>query len=360
MSKLHSHPLAGRNILITGGAGFIGSALIRYLIKQGDCRVVNYDKLTYAGNLLSLTAVERDPNYHFIQADINDGDTLGAALRQHEIDLVIHLAAETHVDRSIEGPRAFIDTNIVGTFELLQQCLQYFRSLPEDVAARFRLHHVSTDEVFGDLGAPDKSGEAQFFSEQSPYAPSSPYSASKAAADHLVRAWHRTYGLPVVLSNCSNNYGPYQYPEKLIPVTLLSALQGKPIPLYGDGMQVRDWLFVEDHAEALYQVAGKGELGESYNIGGMNEMTNLDVVSLICDLLNQKVDKKPGHISDFKQLISFVQDRPGHDTRYAIDASKLGDKLGWQPSESFASGLEKTVNWYLMHLDWCHRVARQS
>lgn len=360
MSKLHSHPLAGRNILITGGAGFIGSALIRHLIKQGDCRVVNYDKLTYAGNLLSLTAVERDPNYHFIQADINDGDTLGAALRQHKIDLVIHLAAETHVDRSIEGPRAFIDTNIVGTFELLQQCLQYFRSLPEDVAARFRLHHVSTDEVFGDLGAPDKSGKAQFFSEQSPYAPSSPYSASKAAADHLVRAWHRTYGLPVVISNCSNNYGPYQYPEKLIPVTLLSALQGKPIPLYGDGKQIRDWLFVEDHAEALCQVADKGELGESYNIGGMYEMTNLDVVSLICDLLNQKVDKKPGNISDFKQLISFVQDRPGHDTRYAIDASKLSDKLGWQPSESFASGLEKTVNWYLMHLDWCHRVVRQS
>ncbi|WP_428636877.1 dTDP-glucose 4,6-dehydratase [Shewanella sp.] len=360
MIKEMHNPLARRRILVTGGAGFIGSALIRHLIALGDCLVVNYDKLTYAGNLLSLKSVAQDPNYHFIQADINDGDTLGKALRQHQIDLVIHLAAETHVDRSIEGPRAFIDTNIVGTFELLQQCLDYYRNLPIEMAARFRLHHVSTDEVFGDLGDLGELGHARYFNEQFPYAPSSPYSASKAAADHLVRAWHRTYGLPVVLSNCSNNYGPYQYPEKLIPFTLLNALQGKPIPIYGDGQQVRDWLYVEDHAKALCLVAANGEEGESYNIGGMNEMTNLDVVSLICELLNQKVAEKPHTISDFKQLIHFVSDRPGHDTRYAIDASKVSRALGWQPSESFASGLEKTVSWYLEHLDWCQAVTVQT
>ncbi|QYK01304.1 dTDP-glucose 4,6-dehydratase [Shewanella psychrotolerans] len=341
-----------RSILVTGGAGFIGSALIRYLIEHTDHKIVNYDKLTYAGNLLSLIPIENNPRYHFIQGDINDAQKVQCALQQHNISLVIHLAAETHVDRSISGPKTFIDTNIMGTFVLLEQCRRYRDSLDNKMAKLFRFHHVSTDEVFGDLG------EEGLFEEQTPYAPSSPYSASKAAADHLVRAWHRTYGLPVVLSNCSNNYGAYQYPEKLIPVTILNALQGKPIPIYGNGQQIRDWLNVDDHAAALCKVAFEGKTGESYNIGGWNEKTNLEVVRAICHQLNQIVETKPVGIEDFNALITFVDDRLGHDSRYAIDANKIANTLGWKPQESFETGLNKTILWYVNNMDWCQQVSQ--
>lgn len=343
--------MATRSILVTGGAGFIGSALIRYLLKHTEHKVINYDKLTYAGNLLSLASIADNPRYHFIQGDISDAQKVQQTLSGHQISLVIHLAAETHVDRSIIGPRTFIDTNIVGTFELLEQCRKYRDNLDRDAAEQFRFHHVSTDEVYGDLG------EQGRFEEQTPYAPSSPYSASKAAADHLVRAWYRTYGLPVVLSNCSNNYGPYQHPEKLIPVTIHNALRGKPIAVYGDGQQIRDWLYVEDHAAALCSVAFEGVTGESYNIGGWNEKTNIEVVQAICNQLNQLIETKPVGIKDFNSLITFVDDRPGHDTRYAINASKIADRLGWRPQESFETGLNSTVRWYIENLEWCERVS---
>ncbi|MBL8578938.1 MAG: dTDP-glucose 4,6-dehydratase [Mesorhizobium sp.] len=331
------------NFLVTGGAGFIGSAVCRLLCSKPENRVLNVDKLTYAGNLASLNSIGNNPNYSFVQADIGDGPQIGALLRKHEIDVIVHLAAESHVDRSIDGPSAFIDTNIVGTFQLLAASLEYWRGLTADRKTAFRFHHVSTDEVFGDL--PFDSG---IFTEDTPYAPSSPYAASKAASDHLVRAWHSTYGLPVVLSNCSNNYGPYQFPEKLIPLVILNALHEKPIPVYGTGANVRDWLFVEDHAKALEIVATRGVVGESYNIGGNSERTNLDVVKTICDVLDRVKPKVAGSYSD---LITFVQDRPGHDRRYAIDAEKIRRELGWTPAETFETGLERTIRWYIDN-DW--------
>ncbi|MEQ1942199.1 dTDP-glucose 4,6-dehydratase [Mesorhizobium sp. VNQ89] len=331
------------NFLVTGGAGFIGSAVCRLLCSKPENHVVNVDKLTYAGNLASLRSIGNNPNYTFVQADIGDAPQIGALLRQHETDVIIHLAAESHVDRSIDGPSAFVDTNIVGTFQLLTAALEYWRGLAGSRKAAFRFHHVSTDEVYGDL--PFDSG---IFTEDTPYAPSSPYAASKAASDHLVRAWHSTYGLPVVLSNCSNNYGPYQFPEKLIPLGVLNALHGKPIPVYGAGANVRDWLFVEDHARALELVATSGVPGESYNIGGNSERTNLHVVKTICDVLDRMRPKATGSYHD---LITFVRDRPGHDRRYAIDAEKIRRELGWRPSETFESGLERTIRWYIEN-DW--------
>ena len=335
-------------ILVTGGAGFIGSALIRHLINDTDHEVLNLDKLTYAGNLESLRQVENDPRYRFLQADIGDQAAVSEALSSFQPDAIMHLAAESHVDRSIDGPAAFIQTNIVGTYALLEATRAYWSKLDEPRRQAFRFHHISTDEVYGDLHGVD-----DLFSETTPYAPSSPYSASKAASDHLVRAWQRTYGLPVLLTNCSNNYGPYHFPEKLIPLVILNALDGKPLPVYGNGQQVRDWLFVEDHARALLQVVTRGQIGETYNIGGHNEQKNLDVVHAICDLLDELQPRAAG---SYREQITFVSDRPGHDLRYAIDASKIARELGWTPAETFPSGLRKTVRWYLDNLDWCRRV----
>ncbi|WP_134676362.1 dTDP-glucose 4,6-dehydratase [Ectopseudomonas khazarica] len=338
-------------ILITGGAGFIGSALIRHLIRQTDHEVLNLDKLTYAGNLESLETVADSPRYRFVQADIADSEQVAATLAEFQPDAVMHLAAESHVDRSIDGPAAFIQTNIVGTYSLLESVRSYWLGLDAERQAAFRFHHISTDEVYGDLHGVD-----DLFSETTPYAPSSPYSASKAASDHLVRAWLRTYGLPVLITNCSNNYGPYHFPEKLIPLMILNALAGKPLPVYGNGQQVRDWLYVEDHARALLKVVSEGQVGETYNIGGHNEQKNLDVVHAICALLEELTPQKPAGIARYEELITYVQDRPGHDLRYAIDASKIERELGWVPEETFASGLRKTVQWYLDNLDWCRRV----
>ena len=340
------------NILVTGGAGFIGSALCRHLVRSGRYRVVNLDKLTYAGNLDSLREIGNSPDYRFVQGDIGDQATVRELLSAEAIDIVMHLAAESHVDRSIDGPEAFIDTNIVGTFRLLNAALDHWRGAPEDRKARFRFHHVSTDEVFGDL--PLDEG---VFTEETPYAPSSPYSASKAASDHLVRAWHETYGLPVVLSNCSNNYGPFHFPEKLIPLVILNALEGKTLPVYGKGENVRDWLHVEDHVRALELIATKGAVGESYNVGGRAERTNLNVVETICDLLDAR-RPLPGGKSR-RSLIAFVTDRPGHDRRYAIDPSKIERELGWQSLESFESGIAKTIDWYLGN-DWWWRPIRDG
>ncbi len=341
------------NILITGGAGFIGSAVCRHLVSSGPYRVVNLDKLTYAGNLASLADVEESPNYRFAKGDIGDGEFVGALLREERIDIVMHLAAESHVDRSIDGPGLFIDTNVVGTFRLLNTALDYWRELPAERQNRFRFHHISTDEVFGDL--PFHEG---VFTEETPYKPSSPYSASKAASDHLVRAWHHTYGLPVVLSNCSNNYGPYHFPEKLVPLVILNALEGRPLPVYGKGENVRDWLFVDDHARALELVATGGAIGESYNVGGRAERTNLTVVETVCDLLDQKRPLESGRSR--RELITFVSDRPGHDRRYAIDPSKIEKELGWFPRESFESGLSKTIDWYLDNEWWWRPVREQK
>jgi dTDP-glucose 4,6-dehydratase len=338
------------NILITGGAGFIGSAVCRLLCGNPGHHVVNLDKLTYAGNLESLRQIENHPNYSFVKADISDVSTVASLLRRHEIEIVMHLAAESHVDRSIDGPSAFIETNIVGTFRLLMAALDYWRSLSGTRKSTFRFHHVSTDEVFGDL--PLDEG---IFTEDTPYAPSSPYSASKAASDHLVRAWHETYGLPVVVSNCSNNYGPFHFPEKLIPLAILNALHEKPIPVYGAGANVRDWLFVEDHARALELVATKGVPGESYNVGGGAERSNVVVVETICDALDTMKPRRGG--GSYRDLITFVPDRPGHDRRYAIDASKISRELGWQPAETFESGLARTVRWYLDN-DWWWKPIR--
>lgn len=333
------------NILVTGGAGFIGSAVCRLLARDPAHRVVNLDKLTYAGNLASLREIDNLSNYRFVKGDICDDAAVLDLLRAEKIDVLMHLAAESHVDRSIDGPAAFIETNVVGTFRLLNAALTYWRELPADAQQRFRFHHISTDEVFGDL--PFDSG---IFTEETPYAPSSPYSASKAASDHLARAWHETYGLPVVLSNCSNNYGPYHFPEKLIPLVILNALDERPLPVYGNGANVRDWLFVEDHARALELVALKGNPGESYNIGGRAERTNLSVVETICDILDGKRPRRGD--ARYRDLITFVADRPGHDRRYAIDSSKIEHDLGWQRQETFETGLARTVDWYLENTWW--------
>lgn len=336
------------HILITGGAGFIGSALIRHLLNDTEHQVLNLDKLTYAGNLESLASVAAHPRYKFLQADIADTAAVSQALAEFQPDAIMHLAAESHVDRSIDGPAAFIQTNIVGTYALLEATRSYWAQLEPARKTAFRFHHISTDEVYGDLHGVD-----DLFTETTAYAPSSPYSASKAASDHLVRAWQRTYGLPVLITNCSNNYGPYHFPEKLIPLVILNALDGKPLPVYGNGQQVRDWLYVEDHARALFKVVTEGQVGETYNIGGHNEQTNLHVVESICALLDELTPRQNG---SYKEQISFVTDRPGHDLRYAIDASKIERELGWTPQETFTSGLRKTVTWYLDNLAWCRRV----
>jgi dTDP-glucose 4,6-dehydratase len=335
-------------ILVTGGAGFIGSAVVRLLVAKG-VHVVNFDKLTYAGNLESLRDVARAPNYRFVEADIGDVPRMLVLLAEERIDAIMHLAAESHVDRSIDGPGIFVETNVVGTFRLLNAALAYWRELPPERRDAFRFHHISTDEVFGDL--PFDEG---VFTEDTAYAPSSPYSASKAAADHFVRAWNETYGLPVVLSNCSNNYGPFHFPEKLIPLAILNAIEGKPLPVYGRGENVRDWLYVEDHARALERIVGRGRVGESYNVGGRAERTNLQVVEAICDL----VDDRLGGPSR-RSLITFVEDRPGHDRRYAIDPRKIEEELGWRAEESFESGLAKTVDWFLAN-DWWWRPIRDG
>ena len=336
-------------ILVTGGAGFIGSAVCRHLVGTGRYRVVNLDKLTYAGNLASLVEVEDSPDYRFVKGDIADAGLVRPLLEDERIEIVMHLAAESHVDRSIDGPKAFIETNIVGTFHLLNSALDYWRSLEGGRRERFRFHHISTDEVFGDL--PFDSG---VFTEETPYSPSSPYSASKAASDHLVRAWHHTYGLPTVLSNCSNNYGPFHFPEKLIPLVILNALDGKPLPVYGKGENVRDWLYVDGHAGALLTVAGRGRVGESYNGGGGAERRNIDVVRAICALVDEMApDASMGRREG---LITFVADRPGHDQRYAIDTAKIERELGWRPQHSFESGLARTVRWYLENRGWWERV----
>lgn len=334
-------------ILVTGGAGFIGSAVVRHIIQNTNDSVINLDALTYAGNLESLESIASSPRYNFEQVNVCDYQNVKRVFEQYQPDAVMHLAAESHVDRSIDGPAAFIQTNIVGTYNLLQVAKEYWKSLSETAQAAFRFHHISTDEVYGDLEGPE-----DLFTETTPYAPSSPYSASKASSDHLVRAWARTYGLPTIITNCSNNYGPYHFPEKLIPLVILNALEGKPLPVYGKGNQIRDWLFVEDHARALYKVVTEGKVGETYNIGGHNEKQNIDVVNTICELLDEL---RPQAMS-YKSLITYVQDRPGHDLRYAIDATKIQRELGWSPLETFESGIRKTVQWYLENLTWAHRV----
>lgn len=329
--------------MVTGGCGFIGSAVVRLLVGKEDCEVFNLDKLTYSGDPRSVESVSESSNYEFVKADISDARAVAAAISRFKPDAIVHLAAETHVDRSITGPADFIQSNIVGTYVLLEQSRQYWQTLSAEQKDRFRFLHISTDEVFGELG------EEGMFKETTPYDPSSPYSASKASSDHLVRAWHRTYGLPVLITNCSNNYGPYQYPEKLIPLLVLNALGEKPLPVYGEGLQVRDWLHVEDHAEALYTVLTTGKVGESYNVGGNSERRNIDVVETLCGVLDQLVPRSAGFYSD---LITFVTDRPGHDFRYAIDASKINKDLAWAPRNSFEDGLAETVAWYLNNKDW--------
>lgn len=336
-------------ILLTGGAGFIGSAVVRHIIKNTDDEVLNLDKLTYAGNLESLNEISGNPRYQFQQVDICDADKLADVFTMFKPDVVMHLAAESHVDRSIDGPTAFIQTNIVGTYTLLEAARQYWQGLEESKKTHFRFHHISTDEVYGDL-----EGTTDLFTETTSYAPSSPYSASKASSDHLVRAWHRTYGLPVIVTNCSNNYGPYHFPEKLIPLVILNALDAKPLPVYGNGQQIRDWLFVEDHARALYKVVTEGVVGETYNIGGHNEKQNIEVVKTICKILDELKPQANGQA--YASLITFVKDRPGHDLRYAIDATKIAKELGWVPEETFETGIRKTVLWYLENLEWCRRV----
>ena len=338
-------------ILVTGGAGFIGSAVIRHIINNTNDLVVNVDKLTYAGNLESLSDIQDHKHYAFEKVDICDRAELERVFSEHKPDAVMHLAAESHVDRSIDGPAAFIETNIIGTYTLLEATRAYWNALSDDKKQVFRFHHISTDEVYGDL-----EGTDDLFTETTSYEPSSPYSASKASSDHLVRAWLRTYGLPTIVTNCSNNYGPYHFPEKLIPLMILNALDGKPLPVYGNGMQIRDWLFVEDHARALYKIVTEGEVGETYNIGGHNEKRNIDVVHTLCDLLEELVPEKPQGIANYRDLITYVKDRPGHDVRYAIDARKIADELGWEPEETFTSGMRKTVKWYLENEAWWQRV----
>ncbi|MCS5622621.1 MAG: dTDP-glucose 4,6-dehydratase [Candidatus Marinimicrobia bacterium] len=336
-----------KKLLITGGAGFIGSAVIRNIIQNTNHSVVNIDKLTYAGNLVSLESVKNDVNYTFRQVDICDGKSLKSILNMYQPDLIMHLAAESHVDRSIDGPDEFIQTNIVGTYTLLEQSRAYWSSLKGDKKKCFRFHHVSTDEVYGSLQDKD-----ELFTEDTPYAPSSPYSASKASSDHLVRAWYHTFNLPTLITNCSNNYGPYQFPEKLIPLIILNAIEGNNLPIYGNGMQIRDWLYVEDHARALLHVALEGKIGETYNIGGHNEISNLEVVTKICAILDELLPSKHSNINQYKDLIMHVDDRLGHDQRYAINATKIDKELGWTPNESFETGIRKTVKWYLNNKIW--------
>ena len=340
-------------ILVTGGAGFIGSAVVRHIITQTNDEVINVDKLTYAGNLESLASVSSSSRYTFEQVDICNRDELDRVFSQHQPDAVMHLAAESHVDRSIDGPAEFIQTNIIGTYQLLEASRNYWRQLSEAKQLQFRFHHISTDEVYGDLEGPE-----DLFTETTPYAPSSPYSASKASSDHLVRAWRRTFGLPTIVTNCSNNYGPFHFPEKLIPLVILNAIEGKPLPIYGKGNQIRDWLFVEDHAKALHKVISSGKIGETYNIGGHNEKQNLEVVQTICGLLDELLPpSQAGHsFKSYAELITFVTDRPGHDHRYAIDARKIKKDLGWTPEETFDSGIKKTVEWYLSNQKWARRV----
>ena len=341
-------------LLVTGGGGFIGSAVIRHIITHTNDEVVNLDKLTYAGNLESLAEVSGNERYSFEQVDICNRAEVDRVLAQHQPDAIMHLAAESHVDRSIDGPADFIETNIVGTYTLLEAPRQYWLAMEAEKKTNFRFHHISTDEVYGDLPHPSETPNAEehLFTEQTAYAPSSPYSASKASSDHLVRAWQRTYGLPVLVTNCSNNYGPYHFPEKLIPLMILNALEGKPLPVYGKGDQIRDWLYVEDHARALYKVVTEGKIGETYNIGGHNEKQNIEVVHTLCDILQEL---RPQEAS-YRDLIITVKDRPGHDMRYAIDASKIEKELGWAPEETFETGIRKTVQWYLDNQEWCQRV----
>ncbi len=343
--------MALKRILVTGGAGFIGSAVVRHIIEATQDSVLVVDKLTYAGNLESLSVVADNPRYSFEQVDICDRVALDRVFAQFQPDVIMHLAAESHVDRSIDGPAAFIETNVVGTYVMLEAARHYWQPLDAEKKQSFRFHHISTDEVYGDLHGTD-----DLFTETTPYSPSSPYSASKASSDHLVRAWLRTYGLPTLVTNCSNNYGPYHFPEKLIPLVILNAVAGKPLPVYGDGAQVRDWLYVEDHARALYQVVTEGVVGETYNIGGHNERKNIEVVHTICDLLEELAPNKPQGVEKYRDLITYVKDRPGHDMRYAIDAGKIDRELGWRPQETFESGIRKTVSWYLNNETWWRRV----
>lgn len=338
-------------ILVTGGAGFIGSAVVRHILANTRDTVINLDALTYAGNLESIPAELINDRYVFEAVDICQRTALSEVLAKHQPNAVMHLAAESHVDRSIDAPAQFIQTNLVGTFNMLEATRQYWMGLLPEAKSTFRFHHISTDEVYGDLAGTD-----DVFTEDTAYAPSSPYSASKAGADHLVRSWGRTYGLPIIITNCSNNYGPYQFPEKLIPHVILNALDGKRLPIYGDGCQTRDWLYVEDHARALYKVITAGKIGESYNIGGHNEKRNLNVVETICDLLDELMPHKRNGIESYRELMTFVADRPGHDVRYAIDATKIETELGWTPQETFDSGIRKTVLWYLNQQDWWQRV----
>jgi dTDP-glucose 4,6-dehydratase len=340
-----------KKLIITGGAGFIGSAVIRHIIKNTNHSIINIDKLTYAGNLESLISIEGNPRYSFEKIDICNATEIRRIFNDHQPDIVMHLAAESHVDRSIDSPGEFIQTNIVGTYTLLQEARDYWSNLNSNKKDGFKFHHVSTDEVYGDLDGVDG-----LFTEKTSYAPSSPYSASKASSDHLVRAWQRTFKFPAVITNCSNNYGPYQFPEKLIPLTILNALEGRDLPIYGNGKQVRDWLYVNDHARALLHVALTGEIGETYNIGGHNELQNIEVVKTICSILDDLVPSKLDGIVKYEQLITYVDDRAGHDVRYAIDATKISDELNWTPSETFATGIKKTIEWYLENTIWCDRV----
>ena len=340
-----------KKLLITGGAGFIGSSVIRHIINNTEHSVINIDKLTYAGNLESLTSVENDTRYAFEQVDICDANEIKRIFNQYQPDIVMHLAAESHVDRSIDEPGEFIQTNIVGTYVLLEGARDYWSNLDSGKKDNFRFHHVSTDEVYGDL-----EGKDDLFTEETPYAPSSPYSAAKASSDHLVRAWQRTFKFPTLITNCSNNYGPYQFPEKLIPLIILNALEGKDLPIYGDGKQIRDWLYVDDHARALLHVALNGKISETYNIGGHNELQNIDVVKTICNIMDELVPCDIDGIGKYEQLITYVDDRSGHDVRYAIDATKIANKLKWTPNETFATGIKKTIKWYLENTVWCDRV----
>ena len=337
-----------KKIIVTGGAGFIGSAVVRHIINNTKHQVTNIDKITYAGNLESLKSVENHKRYFFEKIDINDRSEIKRIFNSFKPDIIMHLAAESHVDRSIDSPDDFIKTNIFGTYSLLEETRNYLSTLPDQKKEKFRFHHISTDEVYGDLKLTDKP-----FTEKTSYAPSSPYSASKASSDHLVRAWHRTFNLPILITNCSNNYGPYQFPEKLIPLIILNALEGKNLPVYGDGKQIRDWLYVEDHAKALLQVVLKGKIGETYNIGGQNEFENIQVVETICGILEDLKPNKLNSIKRYKDLITYVDDRSGHDRRYAIDNTKISRELNWKPNETFQSGIKKTINWYLENEEWC-------